>query len=123
LLSSPQAPQTEYALARYGLPADAQPGSTSTGFQRRLQAATNLQAPLAQRSPGRGWLCALGAETATAAADAFGTTESDIARRMSPASETLNDLEGAANAHTNVREVFARSWVGVRLLSTLDKSA
>src|SRR5208283_3327881 len=29
---------------------------------------------------------------------------------MSPASQNLNDLEGAANAHTNVREVFAHSW-------------
>jgi len=28
---------------------------------------------------------------------------------MSPASENLNDIEGAANAHTNVLEVFARS--------------
>ena len=28
---------------------------------------------------------------------------------MSPASQNLNDLEGAANAHTNVREVFAHS--------------
>jgi hypothetical protein len=29
---------------------------------------------------------------------------------MSPAGEDLNDIEGAANAHTNMREVFARSW-------------
>jgi hypothetical protein len=35
---------------------------------------------------------------------------------MSPASENLNDIEGAANAHTNVLEVFARSWA--RTIST-----
>ncbi len=68
LLPSPQTPQTQYAPARCGLPADAQPGSTSTGFQRRTQAAMNLQAPLAQPPPGRAWLCALGAETPTAEA-------------------------------------------------------
>ena len=32
-----------------------------------------------------------------------------IARRMSPAGEDLNDIEGAANAYSNVRKVLARS--------------
>jgi len=34
-----------------------------------------------------------------------------ITRRTSPASQNLNDIEGAANANAKVLEVFARSWV------------